>query len=120
MSGYELAKGRIVELFPELDTPEKKIRALAEFQHISLNDLIYKDREGNYEFDYIEHENYMLADNRLFDISDAIPGSNADPEHQNITKIDTGVYDIDLYYYNGGTDMVEIVDKHLRKERESE
>lgn len=117
MSEMQSARGIIKEIYADVPDVKVKIKRLSQDRGIPLDELIYQDKNGIFYWeDGIEHEDYALLDDRLFDISDAKPTYD-DEDREDIEKISDGVYKVDLRYYNGGTDMNEIVEEYLMKER---
>lgn len=104
--------GIIKELFADKKTVTQKIEALAKRLNVSVDTLVY--REDDYiEFNDEHYDNYAFINRRLFDISNAPDERESDGESYKVTKVAEGEYLLDLYYYNGGTCMEEIVAEKL-------
>lgn len=110
MSEMQSARGIIKEIYMTLPDIKAKVKALSEDKNIPLDKLIYGD-----EYDYIEHDDYAILDNRLFDISAAKPNYD-DNDRVVINPLGEGNYYVDLRYYNGGTCFEEIVEEYLAAE----
>ena len=102
-------KGIIKELYAEIENPEEKIIQLHLDTEIPFDDLVWVRDNGEIEWDYIDHDDYALLNYRLFDVSGAPDDDDDYADRETITPIGGGAYEIDLYYYNGGTNMEEIV-----------
>lgn len=109
-------KGIIKELYAEIENPEEKIIQLHLDTEIPFDDLVWVRDNGEIEWDYIDHDDYALLNYRLFDVSGAPDDDDDYADRETITPIGGGAYEIDLYYYNGGTNMEEIVSEYLEKE----
>lgn len=112
-------KGIIKELYSEIENPEEKIIQLHLDTEIPFDDLVWIRDNGDVDWGYIEHDDYSLINDRLFDVSGAPDKTDDDyGERDYIQKIGTNEYEVDLYYYNGGGNMEEFVSDYLDKETE--
>lgn len=106
--------GVIKELFPELETMKEKVEALAKQLNLPIEEVA--SDWGDF-WDFKDYNNYTSIKGRLFDTSDAQDEWDWEMEHlDTVTKVGEGEYHLDLYYYNGGTCMEEIVEEFLEKE----
>lgn len=116
MSEYVRNKGVIQELYPEIETPDEKILQLSMDKIIPLDDLVYIYDDGTVDWDLTDSEDYSLINDRLFDVS-AVPDEyDVEQDQEDIKPLGNGKYEVNLYYYNGGTNMEEIVSRYLQKE----
>lgn len=106
-------RGIIKEVYPELEL-EDKVAALIKDGVLNEYNI---DRWTDGRIDYIDHNDYALIGDRVFNISNARTEYEAANERYNIKRVSPNELDIDLYYYNGGTDMAEIVADYLIDEK---
>jgi hypothetical protein len=118
MSEMVKNKGTVKELYAGDGTIKDKLRNLAQELGIKEDELYYPidendnyvDWKGNY------YRNYEAVGDRLFDVSGA-PNQydyEADGEEE-VKKVSEGVYEIDFFYYNGGTSFGELFAENLDK-----
>lgn len=113
MSDMVANRGIIKEVYPELEL-EDKVAALIKDGVLNEYNI---DRWTDGRIDYIDHNDYALIGDRVFNISNARTEYEAANERYNIKRVSPNELDIDLYYYNGGTDMAEIVADFLIDEK---
>lgn len=115
MSEMVKNKGIIKELYPNIENPEEKIIYLHNDTEIPFDELVgfYNDEP---DWDWINHDDYSMILNRLFDVSNVPDSYDDDGERYDVVSLGNGNYEIDLYYYNGGTNMEELIAEHLEKE----
>ena len=116
MSEMVANKGIIKELFPNLKTLAEKVKAEAKRQGVEPEDIASNYYED--EWDVNDYRHYAIISNRLFDISDA-PDDDDYGYSEKIRRLNDTELEIDLYYYNGGTCMEEIVADWLDKEEKN-
>lgn len=107
MSEMQSNRGVVKELYLEIENPEEKIIQLHFDTKIPFDDLIwfYEDEP---QWNYIENQDYMLVLDRLFDVSEAPDTDDSNGERDEIKKVSENRYEIDFYYYNGGTNLNEL------------
>ena len=119
MSEMMKNKGVIKELYSEIENPEEKIIQLHFDTNIPFDELVgfYNDEP---DWDWVEHDDYSMIIDRLFDVSGAPDSYDDDGERYDVRPIGGNLYEVDLYYYNGGTSMEELIGDYLLKEEEDE
>lgn len=116
MSQMQANRGIIKELYADIENPEEKIIQLHLDTMIPFDDLVWIRESGEIEWDYIEHDDYAMLNYRLFDVSGAPDDDDYSGDRNDIRPLGGGEYEVDLYYYNGGTNMEELVEEYLEKE----
>lgn len=117
MSEMVQNKGVVKELYRDEPTIDAKLAKLADDLDVSIDDIVYpKDEDDKYyEFKDSNDETYHISGDRLFDISGAPYDGDADDFREYLTKTSDDTYEVDFYYYNGGTYFGEIFDENLRE-----
>lgn len=125
MSEMVANKGIIKELYPELEGVRDKILQLSKDINVPLDKLIWQGNLDEFVNDYAEFgqdywHKYMVINNRLFDTTNTPDIYDYESEHvDTIKKIAPSTYEIDLYYYNGGTNMEEIITENINEADEA-
>lgn len=118
MSEMVKEDGIITELYPEEKDLNLKLFKLADSLGVDEDDLFYpKDNDDDYiEFKGQSSRDYFVTGNRLFDTTEVTSQYDWDTdEHEDVRKIGPNKYQIDLYYYNGGTSGTELFSENLEK-----
>lgn len=110
MSEMVANKGIIKELYPEVKDIIDKIKQLCADTGLELDKIC-----PFIEDEYIDHDDYVLVNGRLFDVSNT-PDKYDDYEGRDyIKKISDTEYEIDMYYYNGGACLQDMIEENLEK-----
>lgn len=118
MSEMVANKGIIREVYPELKDLRQKLESLAYNLDIKLTDLVnekgLEDNEAWFNSKY--WNDYTVIGDRLFDTTSCPDLYDYESEHEDtMKKISNSEYQLDFYYYNGGTNMEEIFDELVEK-----
>lgn len=108
-------KGLVKELYANLEGARAKFEALAKELNKPVEEIVYLDDEKGY-VDIIDYGTYAFVNNRLFDVSGAPDIYDYDADGQeDVKKVGEGLYEVDFYYYNGGTGFEELLSHNLNK-----